>query len=647
MQIFSSQKTSLLLHSSTPSVTMMSCKKIIAIFCILIFCKLPLYAQEKESADSVAKKTADSSQLAAEKYIFQQKEQQRIDSIVAVQLQTELQKTSNDSKRKKYLEDSLQKLLQKDSLRRQEQLQKIKELKQHATGYPVRLVTDTLFYIYTRLGSFSASDRANAIEKRIRKLYEDAFFNADSITVIQNETSYDIVYNNEAIIMSVTDLDALWFNESSSQLANEYIKKIQAGVVKQKDENSLVNLLKRVGYVLLILAGICLIIYIFNHLFRKLTKRLIAEKNKHFKGFCVRKVQILSAEQHYKAAMQVNNIIRIVIIILAIYVALPLFFSVFPQTKPFADVLWNWIITPAKILFNDVIHFLPNFFTIIVIYFATTYLVKAIKYFAAGISNETIHITGFYKDWATPTFNIVRFVIYAFMVVIVYPYIPGSKSDAFKGVSVFLGILVSLGSSSAISNIVAGLVITYMRPYKVGDRVKIGEVVGDVVEKTMLVTRVRTIKNEDITVPNSTILNSYTINYSANAKDTGLIVHTTITIGYDAPWKDVQQALIDAALKTEFVIPQPIPFVLQTSLDDFFVSYQINVYTREANKQAAIYSSLHQNIQDVFNERGIEIMSPHYNAVRDGNANTIPPDYLPKDYKAPKFNVNINKDDAK
>jgi len=192
--------------------------------------------------------------------------------------------------------------------------------------------------------------------------------------------------------------------------------------------------------------------------------------------------------------------------------------------------------------------------------------------------------------------------------------------------------------------VVAGLVLTYMRLFKIGDRVKIGEVVGDVIEKSLLVTRVRTIKNEIISIPNSTVMNSHTVNYSSDAPEKGLIIHTTVTIGYDVPWRDTQQALIDAALKTELILKEPTPFVLQTSLDDFYVSYQINAYVREANKQASIYSALHQNIQDIFNERGIEILSPHYRAARDGNMTTIPANYLDKDYKAPTFNVNVKKD---
>ena len=240
-----------------------------------------------------------------------------------------------------------------------------------------------------------------------------------------------------------------------------------------------------------------------------------------------------------------------------------------------------------------------------------------------------------------PTYSIVKFLLYAFMFVLIFPYLPGSDSNIFKGVSVFIGVLFSLGSSSAIANMVAGLVITYMRPFKIGDRIKIGDVTGDVVEKTLLVTRIRTIKNEVITIPNSSVLNGNTTNYSSEAIEKGLIIHTTVTIGYDVPWKDMHQALIDAALRTNLILDEPKPFVLQTSLEDFYVSYQINAYTREAGKQALIYSNLHQNIQDVCNERGIEILSPHYRAARDGNMTTIPANYLPYDYKAPSFNVKV------
>jgi len=228
-------------------------------------------------------------------------------------------------------------------------------------------------------------------------------------------------------------------------------------------------------------------------------------------------------------------------------------------------------------------------------------------------------------------------LVFAFMIVVIFPYLPGSDSPIFQGVSVFLGFLFTFGSAGSLSNIIAGLILTYMRLFKMGDRVKIGSISGDVIEKNMLVTRVRTTKNEIISIPNATVMNSHTINYSSDAPEKGLIMHSTITIGYDVPWRKMEAVLIKAALKTPLLLDDPAPFVLQTSLDDFYVSYQINAYTREPNKQATIYSNLHANIQDSCNEAGIEIMSPHYRAARDGNQSTIPEDQLPKDYKTPSF----------
>jgi len=175
--------------------------------------------------------------------------------------------------------------------------------------------------------------------------------------------------------------------------------------------------------------------------------------------------------------------------------------------------------------------------------------------------------------------------------------------------------------------------------------VKIGEVTGDVVEKSLLVTRIKTIKNEVVSIPNSTVMNSHTTNFSAEAKEHGLIIHTTVTIGYENPWRQIHELLIKAALATDLIEKEPTPFVLQTSLDDFYVSYEINAYTRVANQQHNTHARLHQNIQDSFNEAGVEIMSAHYKYIRDGNQSTVPPEHLPKDYVAPGFKVRSeNKD---
>ena len=262
------------------------------------------------------------------------------------------------------------------------------------------------------------------------------------------------------------------------------------------------------------------------------------------------------------------------------------------------------------------------------IWLAVKYLVRLVHYLASEIQSERLKIGGFYADWAMPTFHIVRFLLYAFMIAMIYPYLPGSKSGVFQGISVFVGLIVSLGSSTVIGNIIAGLVITYMRPFKLGDRIKLNDTTGNVIEKTPLVTRIRTPKNEVVTIPNSFIMSSHTVNFSQSARDYGLIIHSEVSVGYDIPWRKTHQLLVEAALNTPGVVDDPRPFVLETSLQDYYPVYQVIAYIKDANQLAQVYSDLHQNIQDRFNEEGIEIMSPHYTATRDGSETTIPKDDL-------------------
>lgn len=395
---------------------------------------------------------------------------------------------------------------------------------------------------------------------------------------------------------------------------------------------------------LLVLIIVGVIIFYIKKLFVWTALKISNEEDKRITGIKIKNYTLFDAKRQVKALLTVNTALKWILILLLIYIALPILFGIFPWTKHFADTLFGYIIKPAKNIFIGLWNYLPNLITIIVIIVIFRYFLKGLKFLKTEIENGHLTLSGFYPDWANPTFQILKVVIYAFMVIVIFPYLPGSDSLIFQGVSVFLGVLFTFGSSGSLSNVIAGLVLTYMRLFKIGDRVKIGDVVGDVIEKSLLVTRIRTTKNEIISIPNSTVMASHTINYSSDTTVNGLILHTTITIGYDVPWKTVHQALLMAADRTELLQKEPKPFVLQTSLDDFYVAYQINGYTKEANKQAGIYSNLHANIQDCCNELGIEILSPHYRAARDGNMITIPANYLDKDYKAPSFQVNVKKE---
>jgi small-conductance mechanosensitive channel len=195
-----------------------------------------------------------------------------------------------------------------------------------------------------------------------------------------------------------------------------------------------------------------------------------------------------------------------------------------------------------------------------------------------------------------------------------------------------------------VANVVAGVILIYARGFRVGDWVKIGDNMGEVTAQTMLATHVKTIRNEEIIIPNSVVLASFVTNYSLLAQNNGLILHTSVTIGYEAPWRKIHELLIEAALKTKYILSTPAPFVLQNALENSYVQYEINAYTNQPLQMVYIYSDLHANIQDFFFAAGVEIMSPVYQSLRDGNRTAMPAEFLPADYRPQGFH--IAKDDA-
>ncbi|MEQ9287292.1 MAG: mechanosensitive ion channel [Cyclobacteriaceae bacterium] len=568
----------------------------------------------------------------------------RADSLQQVQLQEQITNLrTRDRKKKLELEKRLDSLKNAQELRDLKVKAQVDSLREHTKGVPVILYGDTIFYIYSKLGPFSPSERASSIVQKLDLLVEENIFKPELLSVHEGEESHDIMHE-DIIIMSIVNRDAFWLDKSRKEVAEQYAASIRSSVAEYEERSGLFHTLRRIGLLILTLVVFGISIKYMDKGFTWLNKKIIIGGRKYITGVKFKNYEFLSVEREEQLITWMLNMAKWLAIIIVVYLILPVVFSIFPATKGIASTLIGYVLDPLKIFGIALVGYIPELFTIIVIMLVTHYFVQFLRFVSLEIATGKLQLPGFYPDWATPTFNIVKIIVYAFSFIVIFPYLPGSESPIFQGVSVFLGVLFSLGSSSAISNVIAGLVITYMRPFKIGDRVKIGDTVGDVLEKSMLVTRVRTTKNEDITIPNSAILNGSTINYSSSAKELGLILHATVTIGYDVPWRKVHEILIEAAKKTEYAKEEPQPFVLQTSLDDFYVSYQINLYTEEASKGSKIYSHLYANIQDGFNEAGVEILSPHYRAARDGNIMTIPPDYLPPDYKVPSFNVNIHKD---
>ena len=293
-------------------------------------------------------------------------------------------------------------------------------------------------------------------------------------------------------------------------------------------------------------------------------------------------------------------------------------------TMNFAVRLIVFFLSVVDYLWSGFIGYLPNFFTIVIIVLVARFVIRTIGLIFEGIQGRRIHLKNFYPEWADTSFGIVKMLIYVLTAVIIFPYLPGSSSPAFQGISIFVGVLVSLGSTTAVANVIAGVVLTYTRAFKVGDQVEVADTRGRVVERSTFVTRIQTLKNVIVSVPNSMVLNNNITNYSKNMGQTGLLVHTNITIGYDVPWKKVNELLITAANKTDGIASHPEPFVLQAELQDNYVNYEINGWTRKPEELPKTYSDLHANILDEFHGHNVEITSPAYRAVRDGNAMTIP-----------------------
>ena len=537
---------------------------------------------------------------------------------------SELMQNTDNTRQRRELERQMDVLLKEDSLRRESQQRQIDSIKLTAIGAPVVLKQDTLYLIFSNIGSISAVERAKLHTEKIFKTAKIFSLKNDSISIVEGFSTSDIVYRG-TVIASVTENDAIWMNTTRDSLALAHIDSIIEAIAEYQQKTSLWNTIRITGLCLLLFAvlfglfkGIA---YLFNHVIRR---TIIRRKKKLFK----RDYAILNTDRQLRLFMGFVKLIKYAIYIILLYLTIPLLFSIFPKTQKYAEILFGWVLNLLFSFWNGFVDYLPNLIRIIIIFVILNYLMKFLRYVANEIEQKHLVIPGFYPDWAKSTLNIMRIIIYAIALVMIYQLLPWSNSPIFQGVSVFVGLLISLGSTSVISNLMSGMVITYMRPFIKGDRIRIGDTYGDVVEKTPFVIRVQTPKNEIITVPNSTVLSSNVINYSSRTKeagDPGVIVYATITMGYDVPWMQIQRLLIEAALKTPFVLPKPVPFVLQTALNDFSISYQINAYTKEATKIPLIYSVLYTNILDTFRDAGLEMITFHYQAYRDGNKERIPP----------------------
>ncbi len=505
-------------------------------------------------------------------------------------------------------------------------------------GVPVIIDGVEVARVYGPVAQFTAKDRAPEIEHRIVMLAKSRYKVELQTRDLPAEKATSIVAG-PVTVMAVTELDAEYAGVARVVLAQRYASSIQKAIEAYRASRSWAHFLAAVLKTLLVWTLFCVSVWALWWVFRWLAGRLQRWVDAHAVARGLHGFHLTIWERSRRFLITTLKVAVAFFILSEFSVLISYTFSLFPQTAGISLTLWDNLRSALGSIGLAIIAYLPSGGFVVVIVVLTHYLLKVLKFLSVAIEHGELTIKGLHPEMAKPTYQLVRIVVTLFALVVAFPYLPGGQSEAFKGISIFLGVLLSFGSSSAVSNILAGLVLTYMRPFKMGDRVKIVDTIGDVLEKNLLVTRVRTIKNVEVVIPNGAILGNQILNYSALARTQGLILHTAVTIGYDAPWRTVHELLIRAALNTDGVLHQPAPFVLETSLNDFHISYELNAYTDRPNDMVNIYGHLHEAIQDSFNKAGVEIMSPTFYALRDGNTVTIPANCRPAGYEPPSFRV--------
>ena len=505
-------------------------------------------------------------------------------------------------------------------------------------GFPVILDGEVLFYIRVQAGPYAPEERAETAVERLLRLADDPFYDPNLFS-IEEEGDRAIIQYQKALLGAVTKQDATAEGMSSITLARQWIRAAKRGISLYRERRGPRERL--ISIVTVVVATVILsLLLVLLRRFRRWARDGLSGTRWHIPEIRFQKAILIPPERMATILLKLMNLLHWMLVILLVIIWLQIDFSAIPLTRGFAGAVLEYVTTPLWTLWTSFLNNVGNFFFILVVAVLVRYLLKVIRWAFHGIEDGAIQIATIKPSWAMPLYKLARLAVLAFAAVIIYPYIPGSESLAFKGLSVFAGAILTLGSSGQAGNFMSGLVLMSMKAFDAGDRVTIAGVTGDVVETSLLLTRIRTIKDEVVTLPSSTILAGPLVNFSALSRKDGLQLHTAVTIGYDAPWRQVHDLLIRAALRTPDVKPTPAPYVLQTALNDFYVTYEINAYVADANRMHLTYGALHQNIQDSFNEAGVEIMSPHFAALRDGNETAIPESYRsPGSARAFRFQV--------
>ena len=471
----------------------------------------------------------------------------------------------------------------------------------------------------TPISSVSSSERVKTLVRRLTRAAKSPLVSTEDFTVHHDDAlKVSVIMNGSDVICAVWETDAVHHGVARNDLAGRWQGLIKDSIEQYRKDRTIESLTKS-GIYAAVATLVFLLIWV---VVRRVCKKEAALIETKFAG--QKMFKFLDGDSLVTINGNFMRFSRFIVMAWIFIVYLNLVLSFFPWTFNLSARLFAMVSTPVINFGRAFVDNLPKLIALLVVIVLTTIILRILKNIFNQIGHGRVRIKGFYRDWADPTYRLLRIMVVVFAAVVAFPLIPGSSSPAFKGISIFMGVLLSLGSSSAVGNIVAGLVLTYMRPFVSDDFVEISGLRGIVESRGTFSTRLKTVTNEIISIPNASVSTNHIINFSRMAEKGGVNVGTSVTIGYDVPWRKVHELLIAAAAGVPDVLENPPPKVLQLSLDDFYVQYKLIVTTKYPERRFPIRSNLHQNIQDQFAKADIEILSPHYRSNREGDESTVP-----------------------
>lgn len=490
------------------------------------------------------------------------------------------------------------------------------------SGHPVLLAGDTIIVLRGRLGALSAEERAAAATERLRALVEAGRpAAADSTHVVEDRGLQAVMVGQRTIVVVLED-DAQP-GSTAVLTAREAAARLSSTLTRELRARTPLRILIGIGFSLLA----TLVVLGFAHGLKLAVRRVRAVVMPWVRatipdiglgGFT-----LLRASQAARGVDLIIAMARWTLLAIGLYVYLTVVFRQFPATRPWADQLGDATLRFLGDATRAILGVIPDLAIVVAIILVTRFVVRLANAFFRGVEDGSVVVEWLHPEVTRPTRKLITIGLWIFAIIIMFPYLPGSDTDAFKGVSIFIGLVLSLGSTGLVGNGMSGLVLMYSRALKVGDVIHVGSTTGEVIELGMLATRVRTPKNVVVTLPNTVVANNEVRNFSREGESGALTVHTEVGIGYDAPWRTVHHLLTDAARTVDGVLADPPPFARQLALGDFAVTYELNACIQDPLQMPRIMSDLHAAIQDAFNAAGIEIMSPTFEVRRTGPASTV------------------------